>query len=709
MNSSFRLIRVRGIEIGANWSWLFMFGLIIYSLARAVFPAIEPGLSESTYWAMGAAAAVVFIVSLLLHELGHAFRAQKEGMEIDGITLWIFGGVAKFKGTFPSAGAEFRIAIAGPVVTFVLVGIFAGAHFVLGLAGAPAPLVGICEWLWEINLTLLVFNMIPALPLDGGRVLRSFLWQRSSDFVIATARAAKVSRLIAGIMITAGIFTLLTPSGSLEGLWIAFIGWFLLQASRTEESYALFQQTLEGLRVVDLMTPNPETVDPYMSVASFIEDVAHLRGHSTYPVMEGGIPVGMISLRRAAAVPAAERGMTRIRDIMVPREQVPVVEPNDDITHAAQALQAGGGRAVVMNDSGQLVGILSMADVARAVKHQQLRDGGAPPPVTGERRRRSPLAWILPVLAGVAALSFLYTPPFVILAPGAAFDVTPDIQIKGRPEDKVSGKFVLTSVAVQQPNLLGLGIALISGDQVLPLSAVVPPGGDSDEFFEEQEKLFEESEKIAAAAAAEAAGLEVKPRGDGALVSDLGKDTPASRVLEKGDVITAVNGKKVRFADEVVAAIRARPTGSRLVFEVTSDKRKRTVSLRSAANIVPGAPGIGAVLETHNFDVDLPFDITFRDREIGGPSAGLTYALAVYDLLSKGDLARGRNIATTGTIDAEGKVGPIGGIEEKAIAAKRQGADLFLVPQAEVNGARGVGLNVIGVSTLDEAIDALKN
>ena len=184
MTSSITLGRIAGIRIGIHWSWLVVFGLITWSLATAVFPDQNPGLGDSTYIVMAVVAAVLFFTSLLLHELGHAFQARREGMEIDGITLWLFGGVAQFRGMFPTAGAEFRIAIAGPLVSLVL-----GAGFV-GIAVAIAGVEevdGIAAWLGYINLALLVFNLLPALPLDGGRVLRSALWARAKRLQLGDA------------------------------------------------------------------------------------------------------------------------------------------------------------------------------------------------------------------------------------------------------------------------------------------------------------------------------------------------------------------------------------------------------------------------------------------------------------------------------------------------------------------------------------------
>jgi Zn-dependent protease len=228
--ASIPLGRVAGIRIGVNWSWLVVFALLVWTLAESVFPEQNPGFSDAAYGAMAVAAAFLFFASLLLHELGHALQARREGMEIDGITLWLFGGVASFRGMFPRAGAEFRIAIAGPLVSLALGLVFAALAWLVPL---PEAVDGVAAWLGYTNLVLLVFNLIPALPLDGGRVLRSALWQARGDFGWATRVAAGIGRGLALLMIAGGL-ALLVFVGALGGAWLAFIGWFLLQAARAE-------------------------------------------------------------------------------------------------------------------------------------------------------------------------------------------------------------------------------------------------------------------------------------------------------------------------------------------------------------------------------------------------------------------------------------------------------------------------------------------
>ena len=230
MRDSFTLGRIAGIRVGVNWSWLVVFTLIVWTLASGIFPATNPGLGDGTYVAMAIAAAVLFFLSLLLHEYGHALTARREGMEIDGITLWLFGGVARFKGMFPSAGAEFRIAIAGPLVSLALGGLFV---LVAWAAELPEAVDGVAAWLGWINVTLLAFNLLPALPLDGGRVLRAVLWRARGSFAWATRIAAAIGRAFGYLLILGGLF-LLVFQGAFSGAWLAFMGWFLLQAAGAE-------------------------------------------------------------------------------------------------------------------------------------------------------------------------------------------------------------------------------------------------------------------------------------------------------------------------------------------------------------------------------------------------------------------------------------------------------------------------------------------
>ncbi|MDX6628990.1 MAG: hypothetical protein QOH00_1236, partial [Gaiellales bacterium] len=319
-NGNILLGRVGGVQVRINWSWLVIFALIVWSLAAGVFPSQNPGLSDGAYLAMAIVAALLFFASLLLHELGHAWRARREGMEIDGITLWLFGGVSQFKTRFPSAGAEFRIAVAGPLVSLVL-----GVGFVLlALAGLPSAIDGVAAWLGYINLALLVFNLIPALPLDGGRVLRAALWRSRGDLAWATQVASGIGQGFGYLFIALGIGMFIFQ-GSFSGAWLAFIGWFLLQAAGAEARYVATEAALDGLRVRDLMVRDPVTVDADLTVGRFMDDVAWSRRFTTYPVVDAGRPIGLLAFSSVAGVPRSEWDSVQVRDVMIPLDGVPLL------------------------------------------------------------------------------------------------------------------------------------------------------------------------------------------------------------------------------------------------------------------------------------------------------------------------------------------------------------------------------------------------
>jgi Zn-dependent protease/CBS domain-containing protein len=313
---------------------------------------------------MAVAAALLFFASILLHELGHALQARREGVEIEGINLWLFGGVAQFKGGFPSAGAEFRIAIAGPLVSLAL-----GVLFVLvaAFAGLPNAIDGVIAWLGYTNLILLAFNLLPALPLDGGRVLRSALWHLRGDLQWATWVASGVGRGFGFLLISLGLFMFIFE-GAFSGAWLAFIGWFLLQAATAEARYVATKQALDGLNVRDLMVRQPVTVDADLSLGQFMDDVAWSRRYTTYPVLEQGRPIGLLTFRAVAAVPRDEWNVRRVRDAMIPRDSVPLLDEDEPAIDALAELSTSDVNRGLVVDNGRLAGLLSITDLARALE-----------------------------------------------------------------------------------------------------------------------------------------------------------------------------------------------------------------------------------------------------------------------------------------------------------------------------------------------------
>jgi Zn-dependent protease/predicted transcriptional regulator len=369
VTASISLGRIAGIKIGINWTWLIVFALITWSLATQIFPDQNPGLSDATYVVIALVASLLFFLSILLHELGHAVQARRDGVEIEGITLWLFGGVAQFRGTFPSAGAEFRIAIAGPLVTLVL-----GIFFVLVAVGLSMPdeVDAVAAWLGYINFSLLVFNLLPALPLDGGRVLRSLLWKLRGDFAWATRIASTIGRGFGYLFIAGGV-ALFFWANEVSGLWLAFIGWFLLGAATAEARHLAVRDALDGLRVRDLMVRDPVTVTPDLTLADLYDRVIWSHRYTTYPVVEDGRVVGLLPFRSVAQVPRSEWAGKRVRDCMLSLDSVPQVRADDPAAEALAELSNGVGRGLVLEDGNRLAGLLSITDVVRALEVGALR------------------------------------------------------------------------------------------------------------------------------------------------------------------------------------------------------------------------------------------------------------------------------------------------------------------------------------------------
>jgi Zn-dependent protease len=360
--------RIAGVEVGMNWSWLVIVGLIVWSLAAGVFPEQSPGLSDATYVAMGAGAAVLFFACLVAHELGHAVQARREGMQIEGITLWVFGGVARFAGMFPSAGAEFRIALAGPLVTVVLgVALLGGA----ALVPLPSAIDGVVTWLGSVNLFLLAFNMLPALPLDGGRALRAALWHRSGDFSRATRTAGLLGRGFGQAMIVAGL--LLFLYGAPGGLWLALIGWFLTGAAAAESQLAEMRRVLGDHTVRDAMVVDPVTAPADATLQTFMDEVFTRSRHAAYPVTSAGEVIGEITFRSVAALPAREWPRRRVRDTMIPLAETLVLDEDAPLFPAAVALMRRPPNRALVTTNGRISGMLSITDVSRLLELRRAR------------------------------------------------------------------------------------------------------------------------------------------------------------------------------------------------------------------------------------------------------------------------------------------------------------------------------------------------
>ncbi|MBV9059529.1 MAG: site-2 protease family protein [Pseudonocardiales bacterium] len=375
MRASFWLGRIAGIRVGVNWSVLVIFVLIAGGLAASRFPATYPQYSNSAYIVAAVLTAVVFFISLLAHETSHALVARRNGLHVQDITLWLFGGVARLSGEASNPGAELRIAGVGPLVSLLLGGVFLGAAALLRAGGYDGLMLAGFAWPGGINIALAVFNVIPAAPLDGGRLLRSIIWWRTGDRLKATRWSSRAGQVFGWGLVALGLFGFLTGDG-FGALWLALIGWFLVGAATAENQQATVRRQLGEMAIRDVMTPNPETAPGSMTVEGLLSSELIKHRHSSFPLTDDrGAVTGLVTFNQIRRVPPQEQTSTRLRDIACPLDQVAQARPDEPAADLLPRLsECAEGRALVFSD-GALVGIVSPSDVSRV-----LRWMGAPTP-----------------------------------------------------------------------------------------------------------------------------------------------------------------------------------------------------------------------------------------------------------------------------------------------------------------------------------------
>jgi Zn-dependent protease len=364
---------VAGVSIGAHWSTLLVLALFATVLATAELPATAPGYPTLTYWVAAVLLAGVFLASVLAHELAHAAVARHHGIAVDSITLWLLGGVAQLHELARDPSAELRVALAGPVTSFaigVASGAAAAASYVVGL---PGLVVGALGWLALVSILLAVFNLLPGAPLDGGRVLTAVLWRRSGNERDARQRSARTGRVIGQVLIGLGIVDVLVGAG-IGGLWLVLLGWFLTAAARGEEAQLELRGALTGVRVADVMTPRPAVARQGASIADFVaEHGTHARG-SSFPVVDGGGGLcGLVTFRRVRAVPRPRWATTTIDEIAVPLHDLWTATTDEWLLDVLARGRGGDGRIVVVDDGGQVVGIVSPVDITQAMQRLGLQ------------------------------------------------------------------------------------------------------------------------------------------------------------------------------------------------------------------------------------------------------------------------------------------------------------------------------------------------
>jgi Zn-dependent protease/CBS domain-containing protein len=371
LRSQIKLGRIFGIKIGLHYSWFLIALLIVYSLS-AQFHASNPNWGDGVILALAVATGILFFVSLLLHELAHSLVATANKLPVKEITLFALGGVSQIEKNPVSAKTEFWMAFVGPLTSAVIGAI---CLTLTRLIGDPSsdPVMAMLLWLGYINLMLAGFNLIPGYPLDGGRVLRALIWWKTGDADRSTQYAARTGQVVAFGFIALGILRYFGGAG-LGGLWIAFIGWFLLQAARESEAQVGLAQTLKGVRVADVMTRDLPTVVGTSNVQNFVEHELLRTGRRCFFVLDGGEIAGLVTPHEVKQIERAKWPFMTLHDIMRPLADLRAVTPDAPLTSALESMSRYDLNQLPVISNSHLTGLLSRSQVLNYLHtHAELR------------------------------------------------------------------------------------------------------------------------------------------------------------------------------------------------------------------------------------------------------------------------------------------------------------------------------------------------
>lgn len=363
MRKTIPLGRIAGIPIGFNWSLLIVVGLLTWTFAAYEFPSDFPGRSEIFYWVAGTVTTGVFFACLLAHEMAHALVARRLDVQVEGITLWLFGGVASIRGNDMTARSELRIAAAGPLASLAIAAVAWVGGDLLLRTPAPEVIGAVLSWLGRINLMLALFNLLPAFPMDGGRILRSLLWRRLGR-ARATRIASRTGQGFAFLLMCAGLVqaSVGDPAG---GVWLVFLGWFLSNAARAEEAPVVVTRSLGNLRVSDVMTSQPETAPAWMTVQAFMQFASGNPGQA-FPLREiDGSTSGLAIASTVARLSMRDPGAIKLREVACGIGDVSVARPEELLEEVlARPARCAPGWILVLNEQG-LAGLVGPADLVR--------------------------------------------------------------------------------------------------------------------------------------------------------------------------------------------------------------------------------------------------------------------------------------------------------------------------------------------------------
>ncbi|HKM49825.1 MAG TPA: site-2 protease family protein [Candidatus Bathyarchaeia archaeon] len=368
---SVSLGKIMGIPVRIHYTLWFVFILIAWSLAVGYMPTQYPGLSTVTYWAIGIVSAIILFASILIHELSHSYIAKKNGLPIGRITLFFFGGVSEMTEEPQDPGLEVRMAAAGPLMSFLIAAVL-GSLWYLGkfVVNAPVAIIATLGYAALINGVLGLFNLLPAFPLDGGRVFRGSLWKHSKSLIGATRTATRVSEALSMLMMLGGFISIIFGD-FVDGLWFIVLGWFIKSGAETSLKQTLVGEALTGVSVADIMTRDVLTVPPETTVQRLISDYLLVHKHGAYPVVKNGEVLGEVTLECVRAVPKEKRDFESVQQAMVPCERTAMVKPSTTALDAMQAMARNRAGHVLVVDEGRLVGIATRDDVIRTIHTRQ--------------------------------------------------------------------------------------------------------------------------------------------------------------------------------------------------------------------------------------------------------------------------------------------------------------------------------------------------
>ncbi len=358
MRNSIKLFRVLGIEVGLDYSWFLVFALLTWTLASEIYPRANWRWPPTFTWALAFLTSVLFFASVLAHEFGHSVVALATGVPVRYITLFIFGGVAQIGREPRRALDEFLIAAAGPLVSLILAAGF-GTVWAIGHFLGIRSLMALGQWLGGINLTLALFNLIPGFPLDGGRMFRALVWGFTNSLDRATRVAARLGQGVAYLFIFWGVWRVYRGDW-LGGLWVAFIGWFLMSAAVQNVQQVALRQLLAGFTARDVMTTDCPAVPPQLTLDVLVDQMIMPTGRRCFPVIEGDNLIGLVTLHRIKTAARDKWWETHVRDVMIPRDEMQVARPDEPLETVFERMTSDGvNQLPVMNEQGRMIGLVA--------------------------------------------------------------------------------------------------------------------------------------------------------------------------------------------------------------------------------------------------------------------------------------------------------------------------------------------------------------